>query len=664
MKRTFLSTVFFAAVAFCAFATPVKEAQVAKLRSELSSVSSRKDSIKILYDILDLSPRKDYQQIGEMLYGVATREKDHVVRADVLRLMSNSTSDDAVLARLQRLASGLPKGTEQKETELFVKIRRIALQARIAPENKRREMITRMMAFDGYDKIDDYEKIERLYTICVYLSTYIQGEILEEYLDGLDRLMKRTDIKSYALYNTFYTESANIYSSIGNSQKALEADRKLLGIIGELEKKYKEEGRKYRNYNVNKYIVYRRMLSNYKSLPLQEVNRYYNRILELCKIDEEVASDFRAKPRVKAYYAMKNRHYAEAVALIKEQLKLPLSVTLRPRLLEMLMEASLSLNDKATFLSAKAEFDSLGRVNDLNNPDIKYNELKIRYDANILKAKNSRLELENKQEQISSTRRMMGFVIGGWVVLLVLLGILLYYWGRYRKTVSDISAFVDSLAAERDKLKLQRYHDYYKEHRGEEPAGSRPETGVESGRALSNKTSLADKMNYIINDIMYISSIGHGESSKYKGSDSVSEIMRQCAAKAERNLTEGKTIKVTYPDPDFRINVDAECLRYLIDHILVVAEKLTPAGGEFELLCTEEKTLKRARFVFLHTGTPFPFGKEEKIFDNFVNYAELARQGDAALRICRMINFLINSSLIADQSYEKGGKLVLLIPMK
>lgn len=656
MKRTILFLLIAVAAVFSGGATPQRRAEIAKLRLRLADTDSREDSIKLLYDIMDLSPRADHLKVGRELDGVAKRADKSNVRYDVARLMVNVCKDDSDLAALEEHVRSLPAGKEQKETELFVKIRRIALKAKTASDEDRRRVVTEAMADENSDRLDQYQKIERLYTICEYLGTYLRGDMLVEYLDDLSRLMEESDIESYALYNTFYTESANIYSATDNPRKALAADRELLRIIDRLEKKYEAEGRKYRNYDVSRYVVYRRMLSNYKALPLTEVNDYYSKILEICGRDEDVMADFRNKPRTAAYHAIKNKRYVEAVPYIRKQLEQENTESIRRKMLEMLIEASISLGDKNMLAEAKAEYDSIMHENEKLATTSRYNELKIRYDVSALKAANSKLELENKNEQISSSRRMMTVVMVGWVFFGIILVVALVYWSRYRKMCADLDTFTGSLAEERDRLKKLRYQDYAAEH----SSG----TWLSGAAGRPRGTNLSETVNFIINDILYIASLGQDDNSKFRHHHSVEKIMRGCAEEAGSHVPEGVSFKVSYPKDDFRMNVDKECLVYLINHILKVARDMTPPGGEFTFSCAEEKTLRRVRFVFTHTGDSFPQGKEEMIYDKFVDYRDLAEHGDAAISICRMIYFLLSCTLRADSNYTQGGKLVLLVPIQ
>lgn len=637
------------------FATPEKKAKIAQLRKELSETDSREDSIKILYDIFDLSNRKDCKTVCRELDGVAARAGDNAARLDMVRQMANITSNDSIFALIEAHVRTLPDSREKKETELFVKVRRLSASARNISEKERQERIARTIVPED-TKLDKYGKIERLFTICEYLSIFAKGELLVGYLDDLGKLIQESDIENYALKNIYYTECANIYSVTGNQEKAVAADRILLKEINSLEKRYRAQGRKYRSLDINRFIIYRRMLSNYNVLSLEEANELYNKILELADRNEDIKSTMEYNRRASAYHAMKNKRYAEAIPYIRRQLSIERSHILRKRMLEMLLEAASAIGDRTNIDIAKRELESISAELNTLAAQQKYNELQVRYDVSALRAENAELELENKNEQVIATRRIMVFVIVGWAAFAIMLVALLFFWSRYKKTSSDIAQFVDTLATERDAIKKRRYYDYAKKQGAAEHSAlyrsERPKTG-----------NVSEVVDYIINDVMFISSVALEDSRKYKHDVSVISFMKDSVMAFESDLTKNININLVYPDNDFEIRVDKECLEMLVNHILHVAARLTPEGGSIGLECSEDKVAKTAKFIFKHSGDAIKEGKEEKIFENFFNYKKLSENGEGALILVRMINFLTNSSLKSSAGHESGGKLVFILPV-
>lgn len=656
MKKALLILIAIMTLACAGECAIDKKAEIASLRDKLSGITSRSDSIEILYDIFDLSDRKDYMQICRELDGVAARQGNNAVRYDMARQMANVSSKDSVLALIENHVRTLPKGKEYEETLLFVKLRRLSATARYLSEKERQERVAHIIVPEDFNKLDKYAAIERLFTICEYLTNFAEGDLLAGYLDELGEMIQEYGFDDHALMNIYYTECANIYSYTDQHQKAVDADRKLLKIIDNLEKKYKAQGRKYRNYDVSRFVVYRRMLSNYKVLSLEEVNDLYGKVLELAQNNEEVRNSMDRNKRSSAYHAMKNERYAEAIPYIRRQISTGGSQRLMKRMYEMLKEAAEKSGDKSNYDLADRELTNM--LSDLNSEEAreKYNELKIRYDVSTLRAENAELELENQKEQIESSRKLMMFVIIGWIVVAIMLFGMLYYWTRYRKMVSGLQRFVDSLETERDAIKTRRYYDY-----------TRKETsGITSATYSSphpKAGNLQEMIDYVINDVMFISSVAFDDARKYRHTISVDDFMKNEVAGLEKELKKNVTINAVYPQPDIEMRVDEDCLSKLCGHILRVAAHLTPEGGSVGFECTEDKATGMARFVFKHSGKSLPVGREERIFENFFNYEELSQDGEAALTICRMIDFLTGSILKSSAGHTQGGKLVLMVPL-
>lgn len=656
MKKVVLVLVALTLLSLTSNATPDKKAIIEKLRQELAKTDTHKDSIRILYDIFDLSNRKDCMSICRELDQVAAHGGDIMVRLDMARQMANVNSKDSIFAQIESNLKSIPDSKEKKETELFVRLRRLSASARNISEKDRQERIASTIVHED-KKLDKYGKIERLFTICEYLSVFAKGELLVGYLDDLGLMIQESGIENYSLKNIYHTECANIYSVTGNHEKAINSDRLLLREINNLEKSYKAQGRKYRNLDVNRFIIYRRLLSNYEALSLDEANELYMKILDLAEKNEDIKSTMEYNRRASAYHAMKNKRYAEAIPYIRRQLSIEDSHILRKRMLEMLVEAASAIGDKTNEDIARKELNAINREISTVAAKQKYNELQIRYDVSALREENAELELEKKNDQIAATRRIMVFVIVGWVAFVAILIAFLAFWTRYRRNISDIASFVDTLVAERDAIKKRRYYDYARRTDGND--------SLDLYHAKAPKVgNISDTVDYIINDVMFISSVALEDSRKYRQGVSVKEFIKDSISGVESGLSKNININVIYPETDFEIKVDKECLQMLTDHILKLAVRMTPEGGSIGMECKEDTVSGMAKFVFKHSGDPIPEGKEEKMFENFFNYKELSEKGEAALTMVRMINFLTNCSLKSSAGHGSGGKLVLMVPMK
>lgn len=639
-------------------------AEVATLRKQLSEAGSRKDSIRLLYDIYDLVERKNYASVLKELDGVATREGDVATRLDVARHLANIYKSDSLMAIVEEHVRLLPSSDDQKETLLFVQMRRITQKERYGSATASHNNIAKIMADTDTASMNKYERVLRAFNICEYLSAHAPGPLLLEYMDELEAQMKKADLQNTALKNLFLAESSNVYTGMGETAKAVKTDRQLLDVIADMEKSYKAQGRHYRNYDVSKYIIYRRMLSNYQALSVDEVNDIYEKILELSKSNPDVAKDFENNKRAAAYHAMKNKRYAEALMYLKKSLPQETSSLRKRHLLEMIIESADAVGDNLTAAETRKELNVLNEALSSEEAKQRYNELQVRYQVSSLQAQNAELELENKNEQITNSRRSIILVSVLWIVFTIVIIISLFYWSRYRRTMAGLHSFVNAIGKERDELKKRRYYDYdrssYSEQSGE--PGEYQKIPVEKKDSVS-------MVNKVLNDIFFISSISMEDTRKYRQNVKVGKLMEDCISTVTANLHRNINVNVSYPEPDFEIRVDKECLRKLIDQILKKAVQLAPDGGSIGFSCTLAEPANMARFVFKHSGSGLPHGDEERIFDGFFKYGYTGdgedEDSENVLLVCRMINFLSSCSLKSSsgRANVSGGQLILMVPL-
>ena len=261
------------------------------------------------------------------------------------------------------------------------------------------------------------------------------------------------------------------------------------------------------------------------------------------------------------------------------------------------------------------------------------------------------------------SRRSIILVSVLWIVFAIVILISLFYWTRYRRMMSGIQSFVASVGNERDELKKRRYYDYDRSS----VADNAKEPGVYSNLPVKKHDSVS-LLNKMINDIFFISSISMEDTRKYRQNVRVGKLMEESIATVTANLHRNINVNVTYPEPDFDIRVDKECLQRLIDQILDKAVQLAPQGGSISFSCTHDEATDMARFVFGHSGNGLPHGDEERIFDGFFRFGDPDGHSDTenVLFVCRMIKFLGSCSLKSSsgRANVSGAMLTLMVPIK
>ena len=512
----------------------------AHVRGQLAAARTQADSIKILYNVLDLLPRKEQPAVARVMDAIALRAGDYDTRLDLARQMTACYNDDDSLARIEARVAAFPASQNQKETMLFLKMKRITVRTRSMTEADRQADIVRILSETEDEKQKSpSDQLLDFFTIVEHLRNIGSGDMLKEYLDRLDALAASTHFSLYAISNLIQSEAANIYTDAGDARHGVEADRKLQQIIDDLEKKYAGMGRRYRNYDVSRYVSLRRMMRNYKGLSRSEIDSVHSEVMKLAATSSDVRDDVEKLPKYRAFHAMATGDYATAIPLLKQILAQTQRPAIRKQLIEFLIDAAENVGDNATKIEALKQYTAiLEEFNDLKAAE-RYRELQIKYDVQDLKTRNTELELENRNEEVSSARRIMTFVIFAavgnlaFVLLFIILVMSLYHWGRFKKNASTMGDVVDNVHGERERLQDEMFDlgtadPLALEERMESETWSKR---LRRRGARWNNISLFMTRS-IVNDLLYISCIGHNSMARHIEKTSLGHLLSEAEAAA------------------------------------------------------------------------------------------------------------------------------------
>lgn len=442
---------------------------VDSLRNCLRTASGSTDSLRILYDIYDIkfSNREDKTEGWEIL-DLARRTGNNSATYDIIRRLSvKYLKNDSVLNELDHIVRSMPDSRDHRGTAVFISTQKTVGMLRYSSDAKIDSLLCHALANDtGTVSGDLYSEIDRLYKICLYLSSETQGGMYLSYLERLGSLIERLPKESNPLKSQYYTTTANIYSLNAMHEKAVSADKKLLTIIEGLEKQFAAQGRRYRNYDINKYVCYRRMLGNYKALTPGEVEHCYDEILHLERVNSKIAQDLEANPRATAFYYMATRQYDQAIPLILKQLDNLDDMHVRRQLLGMLAEAAEVNGDQATLVKALKEYSRSLEEYIRSRSEQAYRELQLRYDVDELKSKNAGLAIMQKESKIVTRNKVISVALIGVLVLAVLLFILHRFYLREKnlnvrltREKSSLDNRLKSMKRINDELEKERPSD-------------------------------------------------------------------------------------------------------------------------------------------------------------------------------------------------------------
>ncbi|MDE6381907.1 MAG: hypothetical protein K2L57_03460 [Muribaculaceae bacterium] len=112
MKKSFLTVALALISAFCVSAvvrTDYQHETASLLKTKLTHAKTAKDSICILYDLLDVLPRSEGREIGDRIYEIATRTGDITTRLDICRQLTAYFNNDRSLAEIEKEVSQIPE---------------------------------------------------------------------------------------------------------------------------------------------------------------------------------------------------------------------------------------------------------------------------------------------------------------------------------------------------------------------------------------------------------------------------------------------------------------------------------------------------------------------------------------------------------------------------
>ncbi len=433
-----LLLVFTSAISLSANNGAGKRALIEKYSKRLESTTNARDSVRILYNLFDLSDREHQKKYGWQLYETAGRAADLSTQMDMLRNLAVFYQyNDSVIHQLVGLAEEIPNEDARASTKTFILNQYITVKA-ANPGRKEFENMLLDSINHTYNLASDnkYRQIALLFQIIQYLGVDSDGALFKEILDKYATIIDELPSSDYPLKNQLYTASAIIYSRLNeDGEKAIQYDRKLIEITDLLQQMYKKKNRKFRSYDISKFISYRRMLSNYRALNREEVEEIYDSVMSLYHRDPDIKATVDKNGYVGSYYYMATKDYAKAVPALKKTLKSDdISIYQRRKCYFMLSEAAKAIGDRETCYDAMENYISLSRdIDSLKKVSID-REIKIR---DILENSSTLSDISHKTHE-KTTKKSQGnnlslTIIASVLAVLLIIYMILYFRLRMKK---------------------------------------------------------------------------------------------------------------------------------------------------------------------------------------------------------------------------------------
>lgn len=676
-----------------------RAAMIDSLQGQLSIAPTAADSIKPLYDIFDMSYGLERNKLAHKLYLTAKQAKNDPVRLDMLRNIANQNwRNDSILQFVSSELKSMKQTPEVISTRLFTDM--ICIDNLLFNEHagrSREQLLEYVRRYSNEVPNDDYDRAVLLYAVCRYLGEETRGDLLENYLERLDKLVETMNLPDGAVRRLIYNRAAPIFFENGNYPKVIETDMKLLHEIDSLQLSYEEEGRVYYNAPIHRYKSYRRMLGCFPVLSDSEVEDLYGKILSLADMNTTIAGDLERNERAHIYYAMATGDYQRAKKMLLKQIDSPAHTALRLSMLRMLKDAANKTGDGQILLEASQELNNeLERQLDTKCQE-RTRELELVYDLSDLLHRNSQLE---ESSHLTTLRaRTIVTVIGAVAFIgLALLAAMLYRQNRRnRRLAHHLRRANEKLQKERDDLK--GIQEELTTLRDEARAADRRKTEFVNNMSHEVKVPLAAIAEYaqlitdcipenqrayldrfasiinlnvklvtrLVNDVLDTESIENDQLSLEIRPTVVNDI---CHLAIDNVFECGRPDKsdinfVFKPGADnsLLVETDGQRVSQVLVNLLTNAVKFSEKGT-VTLSYTVDTAANKLEFTVTDQGIGIPDGQEEAIFDRFRRLDHTTPGFGLGLYISRLVASVLSGSLKVDTAYRGGARFVFTIPVR
>lgn len=453
MRKLFITLLTWTLAAFSA--SPGGDSVVAELQHQLTRATSQADSLRILYDIFDagtISERKT--SVYDILH-LSQRMGDHETELDMLRNLANigtTTRNPELIDEALELITALPDSEDKRQTVVFLHACRASAYT-FASTEERDDNTRKLLRLveEMPEDIDLYEKVSRLFCLVAILGGQTQGELLSQYLDELDFALKALpQLQNNYLRSKFNSVAAISYWRNDENTKSVRADRNQLLNIKRLEQLYEQKNRKYKNFDVTRYVCLRRIARNHSALTNDEFNEVIAQINEIAARNQDVSRDVNKNVAMRVAVLLREKNYDEALPLAKQLADSAKTLYEQRFYTRQLIEVA----EKAGNRQARQEAES--RNSRLLEEFVNYKtgervrELQLLYDVNALR----RQQITEKLEASRQRNLWLLTTLGVFLVVALLLGILfLKERRRNRSMTRQISEGQTQQANDRKQLK-------------------------------------------------------------------------------------------------------------------------------------------------------------------------------------------------------------------
>lgn len=673
------------------------------LRAELPSKHSAIDSLRIYEDIYDLSPMAEVVPVANKILTLARRAHNITYQLEMLQRLTvihsraaffTATQTDSALAVYEDILATMPHGQSQKAALAFIRMNRIYNTMRSVPDQRRNELMLRAVdTYAGDDKAETTDQIVHYYFIITYLGGDNPSFTRPIYYDRLSDLIRRLPYHHDGIRNFYLTQAAILFTSLGDKQRAVMADRELIRGMKVMQQRYNNKGRHFRNYDTNYYNCYRRMMVNYAALTPEEIDLIWTEIKRLAERNVDVRSDMANTRRVEGLYLLSKGHDSEALDILMPAVDHPTNKHFRNVLLRELIGAAKRTGRTKDLADLQARY--IKALEELYAPD----NMLAQIDRQLALAKaqfrkqNEAATLERNRQDRTVRRVIYGLAAALTVVLLTCLLMLWRLYSKARRLSRSLTQTNATLTAERDKLRRSERDLIGARDRASKASAMKTdfisnishEVSAPLASILEYSQFIVDNMDddkrrylqqfadvvtlssellqTLINDVLDSSAIERGEIEVNNRPESITAICNMAMANFTHRTAPGVDIRFSNnDDTDSIISTDPQRVGQVLINLLSNACKFTD-NGYIELSYFFDDDRSHVTFAVTDTGIGIPKDKENAVFERFVKLDPHSQGAGLGLYVCTLIAKLLGGTIRVDSQYTDGARFLFTIPV-
>lgn len=658
---------------------------------EFQSATTSRDSLTAIVNYFDLahpaSGVTGYDSICDISVQLALRINDFETGLDMLRNTANKAlANDTVLTRCLERTALFPESSSRRETEAFIRAIKALHIAKYTDDATSKAELQRLIKeYSTTPPSDIYDRVVMLFSLIFHMGEVMPGELMITYTDRLGEEIRKLPADDYALKNLYLVHASIIYSSNDEHRKAVEMDRELLDNIDALEKGYIGRQRRYRDYSASRYLVYSRMLANYRDLSPEMIETAYRKVNEIASKDLRSYNNYRKSRKADIFYLMANKRYPEALTLLKQYIDNSQNTYYRRYLLREMIIAANEVGDKEAVLYASQAYNKILEKLLDDRMSEKVKELETVYAISDMK-------MEHQKREMALHRRFLIAALCAAGLLLVLLIIMVIMYRRrvvvaktLRKSNDQLVAHGVTLRKARDEVARSRDEaqranriksDFIKNMSSEiaaplhiideytnlivdcAEASERPYLHQFSDLITYN----ADLLRTIVSDLLNLSQI---DSNTLEVSIRKTELLPLCTKAVDSlkyRVKRNVTISVAQDLPKVSIDTDPHRLSQILFQLLSNAAKFTESGSiklYYEVMPIENKV----EIFVRDTGGGVPEEDRERIFERFVKLDSSVQGAGVGLPLARLLAARLGGTLELRESSEYGSLFCLTLPL-